>query len=214
MQQNSDGYYILPRKKRALYLILAIAAVLAWRDWQQRAVVHPPGVLVPEVPRQLAEPSAPALEFEGYRLTPRAGFDIRARVLSREDYRWGEEAKLSPVDLALGWGVMSDQSVLDRIEVSQGGRWYFTRFDLPAPIPDRDIIRHSGNMHMIPADAYVRRQLKRIRRGDVVHASGMLVDIDHPSGFRWRTSLSREDTGGGSCEIFYLEQLLIEERDG
>ncbi len=200
--------------KRALVLIVAVAVVLAWRDWLQREIAHPPGVLVPEYPRQQADPSARPLELEGYRLTPRAGLDIRARVLSREDYRWGEEANLSPVDLALGWGVMSDQSVLDRIEISQGGRWYFTRFELPAPLPDRDIIRHSGNMHMIPADAYVRRQLKRVRRGDVVHAKGLLVDIDHPSGFHWRTSLSREDTGGGSCEIFYLEQLLIEDRDG
>ena len=214
MRQISGGYYILPGMKRTLYLIVAVAAVLAWRDWQQREILHPPGVLVPEYPRQQQNPSLPPLEIAGYRLTPRAGLDIRARVLSREDYRWGKEAQLSPVDLALGWGVMSDQSVLDRIEISQSGRWYFTRFELPAPIPDRDIIRHSGNMHMIPADAYVERQLKRIRRGDIVWAKGVLVDVDHPSGFRWRTSLSREDTGGGSCEIFYLEQLQIEDRDG
>ena len=69
-------------------------------------------------------------------------------------------------------------------------------------------------MHMVPADAYVRRQLDKIRPGDIVQAEGMLIDIDHPSGFRWRTSLTREDTGGGSCEIFYLERLMIEERGG
>ena len=212
MRQRTGDYYILLRMKRALYLILLIAAVMAWRDWRHREIVHPPGVLVPEYPRQAAAAAAPALEIEGYRLTPRAGFDIRARVLSREDYRWGAEADLSPVDLALGWGAMSDQAVLDRIDVSQAGRWYYTRYQLPAPLPDREIIRHSGNMHMVPADAYVRSQLKKIRRGDIVRARGKLVDIDHPSGFRWRTSLSRDDTGGGSCEIFYVEQIQIEGR--
>lgn len=198
--------------KRALFLILAVAAIFAWRDWRQREILHAPGVLVPELPAQVAPAGAQPLEIEGYRLTPRAGFDIRARVLAREDYYWGTESDLSPVDLALGWGLMSDQAVLDRIEISQSSRWYFTRYQLPAPIPDREIIRHSGNMHMIPADAYVRSQLKKIRTGDIVHARGLLVDIDHPSGFRWRTSLSRDDTGGGSCEIFYLEQIRIEER--
>jgi hypothetical protein len=38
------------------------------------------------------------------------------------------------------------------------------------------------------------------------------VDIDHPSGWHWRTSLSRKDTGGGSCEIVYLEDFEIEAR--
>lgn len=198
--------------KRALYVLLVVAAILIWRDWRQREIVYPPGVLVPEYPRQAAASDATALEREGYRLTPRARLDIRARVLSRENYYLGAEADLSPVDLALGWGAMSDQAVLDRIEITQSGRWYYTRYQLPAPISDREIIRHSGNMHMVPADAYVRRQLDKIRPGDIVQAKGLLVDIDHPSGFRWRTSLIREDTGGGSCEIFYLERLLIEER--
>lgn len=196
--------------KRALYILLALAAVLAWRDWQHREIVYPPGVLVPEAPRQSPVASQKPLRVQGYRLTPRAQLDLRARVLSREDYWLGAEADLSPVDLALGWGEMSDQAVLDRIEVSQSGRWYYTRYERPAPISDGQIIRHSGNMHIVPADAYVERQLKKVRKGDIVRARGLLVDIDHPSGFRWRTSLTREDTGGGSCEIFYLERLQIE----
>ncbi|MCU0988071.1 MAG: hypothetical protein MUE63_00385 [Xanthomonadales bacterium] len=198
--------------RKVLYVILAIAAVAAWRDWGQRAITHPPGVLVPEYPRQETAEQPRTLDIDGYRLTPRARFEIRARVLSREDYFWGNEADLSPIDLALGWGAMSDQAVLDRIEISQGSRWYFTRYAGPAPLPDRDIIRHSGNMHIVPADPQVLRQLKKIRRGDIVRATGYLVDIDHPSGFRWRTSLSREDTGGGSCEIFYLQRIGIEGR--
>lgn len=213
-RQNSGDYYILPGMKKALFILLAIAAFSAWRDWSSRDIVHPPGVLVPEYPRQAQAGRSAPFEIGDYRLTPRAAFDIRARVLSRENYHWGSEADLSPVDLALGWGVMSDQAVLDHIEITQGSRWYFTRYQLPAPIPDREMIRHSGNMHMVPADAYVLRQLKSIRRGDLVRAKGYLVDVDHANGFRWRTSLSRDDTGGGSCEIFYLEQLQIESRGG
>jgi len=198
--------------KKLLYVLVVLAALFGWRDWNSREILHPPGVLVPEAPRQYpAERTEPFL-FKGYRLTPRAAFEVRARVLSREDYHLGIEADLSPMDLALGWGEMSDQSVLDRIEVSQGSRWYYTSYERPAPLPDSEIISHSGNMHMLPADAAVRGRLKEIKRGDIVRAGGYLVDIDHESGFRWRTSLSRDDAGNGACEVFYVERIQIEPR--
>lgn len=195
--------------RRWHYLVLAALVFLLWRDWQTRPITHPPGVLVPEAPRQ--SPAQPgSFRIEDFQLKRRAAFDIRARVLSRENYRWGEEAALSPIDLALGWGAMSNQAVLDRIDISQGSRWYFTRYELPAPIPDPEIIRNSSNMHVIPGNELVRRTLKRIRVGQVIDAQGFLVDVDGDSGFRWRTSLRRDDTGNGSCEIFYVERLIIE----
>lgn len=197
--------------KRVLSALILLAIVLGWRDWAQREIVHPPGVLVPEAPRQLTPAGAQPFQLQGYRLSPRATFEIRARVLSRENYRWDEGADLAPIDLALGWGVMSDQAVLDRIDISQGARWYYTRYEYPAPLPERDIIRQSGNMHIVPANPLVRERLQQIRRGHVVRAQGFLVDADHESGFRWRTSLSREDTGGGACELFYVERIEIEE---
>ena len=195
--------------KRWHYLALAALAFLLWRDWQTRPITHPPGVLVPETPRQ-APVDPGSFRMDDFELRRRASFDIRARVLSRETYRWGAEAALSPIDLALGWGAMSDQAVLDRIDISQGSRWYFTRYELPAPIPDPEIIRNSSNMHMIPGNELVWRTLKRVRVGQVINAQGYLVDVDSESGFRWRTSLRRDDTGDGSCEIFYVERLLIE----
>ena len=198
--------------KRALYLLLLLAAVFAWRDWSQREIVHPPGILVPETPRQEPPGRAKPIRLEDYLLTPRASFELRARVLSREDYRWDAGADLAPVDLALGWGSMSDQAVLDRIEISQGARWYYTRYEHPAPLADRDIIRQSGNMHLVPASPAILARLREIRRGDVVWLRGYLVDADHESGFRWRTSLSREDTGDGACELFYVERIMIEPR--
>lgn len=197
--------------KKTLYISLFLLAVLAWRDWSHREIMHEPGVLVAEQPRQtgLSEPGF--VLKDGYRLTLRAAFELRARVLSIENYRWGSEADLAPVDLALGWGVMSDQAVLNRISITQGSRWYFTRYELPAPIPDREIISNSSNMHMIPANPWVLKKLSEIRKGHVVQIKGFLVDVDAESGFYWRTSLRRDDTGNGSCEIFYVENLFLEE---
>jgi hypothetical protein len=211
MKGCSPGMFGFDTRKIAL-IVLVLLVVLAWRDWSMREIEHPPGILVPESPSQNNLENGPVISIEDFRLSARAEFRIRARVLSREDYSWGNEADLSPMDLALGWGVMSDQTVLDRISIRQSSRWYFTRYDLPAPISDQAIIQNSGNMHMIPADKWIKKKLKTIRRGDIVQLSGKLVDIDRASGWYWRTSMSRKDTGGGSCEIVYLQDIFIEER--
>lgn len=198
--------------KNTFYLLLAVLAVLLIRNWEGRDIVHPPGVLVPETPRQLNLAEPRPFPVDEFTVTPRAEFGIRARVLSRENYYMGEESNLSPVDLALGWGVMSDQAVLDRIDISQGGRWYFTRYDHPAPISDQQIIGHSGNLHMIPANDWVEGKLEDIRVGDLIQAQGYLVDVSRGDGFHWNTSRTRNDTGNGSCEIFYVEQIFLEPR--
>jgi hypothetical protein len=195
--------------KNALYICLVIATVLLWRDWNEREITHEPGILVATAPIQQNVSNGETFNVDSYRLTRRASFDVQARVLSRENYWWGTESDLSPVDLALGWGVMSDQAVLDRIEITQGTRWYFTRYELPAPVSDLEIITHSSNMHVIPANDWVRKKLKKIRQGSIVQLKGSLVDVDDESGFYWRTSMRRDDTGNGSCELFYVEQIFI-----
>ena len=64
-------------------------------------------------------------------------------------------------------------------------------------------------MHMIPASASVERSLMKLREGDVVVLQGYLVDVDHDSGWRWRTSMTRTDTGAGACEIVYVESIAV-----
>ena len=195
---------------RSVYILLFVAGIFAWQQWDMRPIRHEPGVLVPEAPIQSPQSRAQAFKIDDYVVKPQAAFTIRARVLSRERYWLGTEADLSPIDLALGWREMSDQENLDRIRIRQSGRWYFTRYEFPAPLSDHQIIQNSSNMHMIPADGYVRSRLLDLREGALVTLKGQLVNVEHPSGFKWFTSLSREDTGNGACEIVYVEQVFIE----
>ena len=195
---------------RRIFILSAVAfAFLLARQWETRAIEHPPGMIVPEAPFQ-GSVEASTFAIEDYQLTRKAAFDLRARVLSTEPYYFRRESDLSPVDLALGWGVMSDQAVLDRIDITQGSRWYKTRYEFPAPISDQQIIRNSSNMHMIPASSRIRKSLKKLRRGEIVRLHGFLVDVDHDSGWYWRTSMTRNDTGAGACEIFYVEAVEVE----
>ena len=198
--------------KRLFILSVALLCYLLVKDWANRPIEHPPGLLVTEVPSQVdLQPSG--FMLDDYQVTRRASFDIRARVLSAEPYYFRRESDLSPLDLALGWGVMSDQAVLDRIDISQSSRWYRTRYQLPPPVSERLIISSSSNMHMIPATAGIGSSLKKLRTGDVIQLSGYLVDVDHDSGWYWRTSMSRTDTGNGACEIVYVESLVVETID-
>jgi hypothetical protein len=138
------------------------------------------------------------------RLQPLAGFSVDARVLSREDYSLGREADLSPTDLALGWGRMRDDAVLARLEIGQGARFYHYRWRDPPPLPPAEIARSSANMHMIPADDVVAAELHRVRPDDNVRIDGWLVEARSADGGRWRSSLTREDSGNGACELVYV----------
>lgn len=184
----------------------ALLLVVAWLWWSPSAIEQPPGVLVADEPRQESVSGMAALEVGDYRLQPLARFELEARVLSRRNYSSDREAALSPLDLALGWGPMSDSSVLAQIDISQGGRFYRWKVE-QFPIPRRQIELHSANMHIIPADDTVAAQLDEVRAGEVIRLAGLLVEARAADGWRWKSSLTRGDTGKGACELFYVQRL-------
>jgi len=194
-------------KWRWLFLLMLSFGV--WNAWQGRALQRAPGVLVDAVPLQVELPSGmPSIEHAGYRITPLQAFSLEARVLSTERYRFDRQADLSPVDLALGWGPMSDSTVLSGIKISQSGRFYFWHVD-HFPVPRRDIETNSANMHMIPATPSIERALKSVRPGQLVKLAGYLVEARASDGWSWRSSLTRDDTGPGACELVWLTDLDV-----
>ncbi len=193
-------------------LLKVIAAVLlligAYQCWGNREVSQPPGILAPGQPLQQAIVDPKSFDFKGYRITPLASFEIEARVLSRERYRLGREADLSPIDLALGWGPMSAQEVIDQLEISQSNRYFRWHTDR-LPLPANTISRHSANMHIIPAADPIEDELMKIRKGHIVRLGGYLIQAKAPDGWSWRSSLTRSDTGGGACEIILVNRISV-----
>ena len=185
----------------------AVALWQGWHQWQSRPVQTADGPVAPTEPLQTPLDGAPAFAHGRWTLTPRARYDITARVLSREDYRFDAMSDLVPEDLALGWGPMSDTRVLRAFEITQSARFYSWRPKAALPIPREDVIEHSANTHVIPADPAIGSQLARLREGQVVRLTGLLVDGVRDDG-RWvRTSLTRSDTGAGACEIMLVEHV-------
>jgi hypothetical protein len=167
-----------------------------------------PELSIERAPLQTRDVPGIVLRTREFTVTPVARFQIEARVLGRQDYSRGTEALLSPMDLALGWGPMANPDVLQHIPIRQSNRFYFWSAQ-KLPIPRRQIETHSANMHLIPADDSVREALASVRAHQTIRMLGLLVNVDGPDGWRWRTSLSREDTGPGACEILLVQRVEI-----
>jgi len=152
----------------------------------------------------------PSLQRDDYHIYPVARYAVRAKVLSSERYRVGRMSDLSPLDLALGWGPMSCNDVIEKLDIRQSNRWYYYRWEGTPPIDPVDIIRSSANTHLIFAGDSVKSRLLKVRAGEIVNLKGYLVNVRHRDGWTWNTSLTREDSGAGSCELMWVEEAVIE----
>jgi hypothetical protein len=194
----------------AVWIVLAGSAVYGgWQRFEHRPASQPDGAVAPDEPLQSDARDATPVRMGRWLLTPRADYDITARVLSTEGYRFDRLSDLIPEDLALGWGPMSDNRVLADFDISQSVRFYTWRPRGPLPIPRASVVSHSANTHVIPADARIRAQLQALRVGDVVRLTGMLVDGKRDDGAWIRTSLTRLDSGPGACEILLVEGVAL-----
>jgi hypothetical protein len=142
---------------------------------------------------------------DGVLVRPRASFDISAVVAAAEPYSIDAGAFLAPVDLVMTWGRLPEEPFRSRVSYYQMARFYYwhTR---DAGLDRRYIETHSANMHMVPSDVNLRRALAHLGSGDRVRIRGLLVDIEAPR-LRWHTSMTREDTGPGACELVWVEEI-------
>ena len=186
--------------------VLAIAAAVMGWNYLHRPIAYPPGVLIPSEPQQTATMDEPITRGM-FNLKPLAHFALDARVLHRKVYRWDRQANLVPVDLALGWGPMSDQRVLDQLKITQSMRFYWYEYKMPPPISQEEIISHSTNLHVIPSTPEIESHCKSLRAGTLVHLSGDLVEATAPGFAPWRSSLSRTDIGNGACELMWVKEM-------
>ena len=189
--------------------IIALLA-LAWFAYRRSnaPIIYPPGVLIAAEPQQTATtPDDSAFDVGEFHFQPLAHFALDARVLHRKIYRYDRAAALVPIDVAVGWGPMSDQTVLDQLDISQSARFFWYQYQHQPPIPREEIVSHATNLHLIPSNETVATQCKSLRTGELIHLSGLLVEVTGPEIGTWRSSLSRTDSGNGACELLWVEEL-------
>lgn len=162
--------------------------------------------MVPSDPEQTETADDP-LTCGKFTLKPLAHFALDARLLHRKIYRYDPQSALAPIDLAVGWGPMSDQRVLDRINISQSMHFYWFEYKQPPPVTKEEIIANSTNIHIIPSSPAIAAKCKSFRTGALIHLDGDLVEATAPGYSAWPSSLSRTDTGNGACELIWLKEI-------
>ena len=174
------------------------------------------GVVVSGEPAQAPaddlQPLRLSLGGTDFLLTPRARYVLRGVVLGRERYRVGWQAKLAPYDVAMAWGPLAQNMRFRELDWFQENRWYFWRYGRGFPHDNVFVYRHSSNTHVIPASESVARAIGALKYGVNAELAGILVDVGAERGgarYFWHTSLSRGDTGDGSCELLYLARLKV-----
>lgn len=195
-----------------ILLIAVIAAVLYFgrRQGGSRNAVAGIGE-----PVQTKASGGTQLTIDGYnvKISYLYAYDIEALVVSTHNYHGSDLGdQLSPKDLALAWGKVAEYNDRINFHWTQSGRWYHwstDTYDELIPVGGVDGVSfHSCNNHLIPADDSVRDSVKQIKTGDHIRLNGYLVNVDgtksNGSTFTWHTSTTREDTGGGACEVIYV----------
>jgi hypothetical protein len=194
---------------RGMRTVLSIALVVLglWFYDTMRSVPQPPGILAPDAPQVEPVTGKPQLfERNEHVLTALAHFSGKARILSLD--RYGDRAaKVAPLDIALGWGPMSDSATLKLVDVAQTKRGVlFQSFD--PKLPDAQVAAHVLNLHVIAADADLRKRLGELRAGNVVRIEGWLVEAVAGDGWRWRGT-AHEGAPKMPATLLWLEKLEV-----
>lgn len=177
--------------------------------FRTKEIKQPHGILAPKIPIQTKLKKAETWQVDDYNFNAVLHFETTAKVLSVREYGSDDLSVFCPMDLALGWGKMADQQIVDQLDIKQQHRWYVWQTK-KFPIPKKEIEISSSNVHIIPANENIEDILSDIIRGNIISISGKLVNVNEiGKEWTWKSSTKRDDTGGGACEILWVEEVYI-----
>ncbi len=146
-------------------------------------------------------------------IVPLARYKIQGMVISKHYYSEGWDSFISPVDLLIVWGRLAEPEYRRPISFGHGARWYYYRWKEGGAVDPGYVSTHSSNNHSIPANENILRAIRKIGKKNSVVLEGFLVSVKGTYKGRpvsWSSSLSRTDSGDGSCELFYICKVRIE----
>ena len=127
------------------------------------------------------------------------------RILGYKYYQDDEQAKFSPVDFAVSWGLFANPFIASKISVEQYDRYLKWGMDR-LPVPAEQAKQMVSNIHIVPANPQIAKKIRHVSRGDLVRLKGELIEIKADD-LVWRSSLTPTDTGDGACEVFRVKSI-------
>lgn len=148
-----------------------------------------------------------------FKIYPQATYRIYAMVMSKCRYWMGWDRDLVPYDLALAWNELMLPENQKDISYTQSNRWYYYQFNPQKfPLQQNYINTHSANHHIIPANKKVFEAIDKVRNKEKIYMEGYLVNVKGTVDGREvgrNSSLTRNDTGEGACEVFYVKKAVL-----
>lgn len=196
--------------KKVLYLSIVVLIIsIVTTDVSSRDFTGPEYI---EPPRQVNLAEIETLTIEGdegpVELQLLATYRISAAVKSIEDYTTDFTSQISPRDFALAWADINKPRIDRYVSYSQKERWYYFTLKGGSGVDIDYVDLNTANTHIIPANDEVAALVKDVTLEDYITMEGYLVNAIFTNG-SWSSSLIREDTGDGSCEILYVTDITI-----
>lgn len=157
-----------------------------------------------------------------------AEYSLSGRIFDAINHKYNFTSdiysELSPVDFAIGWGVVADNAEKLKIDSVQTRLVKLECLDQAwcDQIGWETIGTNSSNTHFIPANDEIRSKLISAREGDYVKIEGYLVGVYSDYAQPWVSSLERDDrhqqgwlaqglglenNAAYACEIMYVTDL-------
>jgi hypothetical protein len=169
-------------------------------------------------PVQLETKDSPfSFEYRGtkYVVHPQANYEIKGLIVSHNDITaWWDmyhtKDSVDIKDLCLVWGENISTNIYQKVKFyNESVSCHFTM----KTFEEQQLfnINQVSNNHLLSSNEVVREKIRSMAVGDQIYLRGMLVNY-HPEGYPdylRRSSLTRKDTGGGACEVFFVEDAQI-----
>jgi hypothetical protein len=186
------------------------------RNELPRSIDFVPGVAT-DPAQTRTQKAAFDVDYEGvtYRVEPEYAYDITGMIVSYRHHNDDNSRMhrlandhINMLDVCVIWGDNARHRDLGKIDFWNG---IFT-----CNVKTRDQaawnlfdMNQLSNNHLISADDFIRRQVRKIRIGDQVRIRGYLAGYSSPGVGKRGTSTTRTDTGNGACETIYVEHFNI-----
>lgn len=218
--------YELKRIRKYLFIILPVVLAITFFSRNDYRSVADIDSEILRDPIQTQLKSANPITFQkdnfSYTITPLYDYDIAGLLVHHLNYNtWYSLSRVDsvfPTDLCLIWGdnIKNGSYKSKSVRFTQDFRfclYYYSGNDTPINNSE------ASNNHLVIQSDNLRKIAENLNTGDQVRIKGKLVNVEarpignigdyEPNDLIWPTSVTRDDSGAGACEVIYVESIQI-----
>ncbi|MBN2189816.1 MAG: hypothetical protein JW728_01220 [Candidatus Aureabacteria bacterium] len=207
-------------KKILKPVLIAAGAIFLYAHFFKAGELPGKGEILPQLYREPGQVKCSMSPFEvksgklTYTIRPLYDYRLYGMIVSQHrssswwDYYhrvWKDTLNIK--DIGVLWGSNLKNEVYKEMKFKSGSwtlYWYYPN----AEVRSRFNETHGSNNHLLATDGAVIDAINKARTGDQVYFEGCLAEYSYP-GWSRGTSVSRNDTGSGACEVVFVTKFEI-----